>query len=1011
MSEENKKRMGLLSYRHTLLWLLLLAALALLGIALCLIAYFLDVAPLLFVGLALSALSALLFPLILVINLKSLERETEKGKATILAKIDELMAFDTEAPESHPIPLSPLSEIDAKIDEAQNYFSGLIISSASKQSDSAKFVCPEILSKTEFKRQVGLAIQTNLSYRSALLLIESQNDDEAGIDVLTLEKAVQAAFAGEIIGRHDARTFAVYLHSVDSFAGLEAKCSSFITSFCPLHQIEAAEDEYVNHVHIGGAVYPYTPFRLLFETAERRLSAANPLSIEFFVSLDREEYRHPPQSELGQKSQRLKALEYFQRRVLIAKSSAEQVEILKNLFEFMIHTTGFDAGGVYLHDRLSRTYENLFEVHRSAECASLLRLGKTLPESVLDPYFEGACRDFFFLGDVDYDLSSELSAPLKNLGLKTYYFISVYMMDNKVGLIYFTGHEAADFGSISLKEDFNGFAPFTCSIVSSLTMAKSISGNSRLLETMAAHAGDYLYTVNRESYQLTYLSENLRRAFPNAKEGDVCYKVLRSAHDMPCSNCPLHKGASKRIISALGPQESLLSVLDRDVSGNESTIIIEPIRVNAVSYGSKLMDVALQIRNDQSLSIDLSREIKGKSRGYLLSFRVLSFQKLLSSFPSESEDSIMESVVRRLTDKGYGELMYRLSGHEITFMLRGYAKSKTLIFAEEVAESLQAEYEFMDQKARLEYAYSSVSYPVEVTNARTVVSLIKQELDRSEKTFGPGHIAEVSNKFARLAYRPDYVRSVLQDTLDRDKMPITIQPEVDGSTLKAKGGDIRSALFGPDKQAIAPSEFIPIADKTGLVARVDIASLSMMGQMYERYAYTAFSTLGIRSLAMYLSMESLNDPEFPDKVRDIFIRYQFPSGYVRFEIPQRFVVERLDQVRSALSRLSGLGLEFSISEYNPDAVDVSMVKSLGFLSVKTERHLIWQAVGNDEAASSLKRLVTDCRKANIAICIAGIESEEQIAFAKQLGVDSLEGYAFGKPMGENEFIQAISYAK
>ncbi len=867
-----------------------------------------------------------------------------------------------------------------------------------------------VYSEEEFRRELFTEVQNNCSYRSAVLFIKllgSKNIEEKDLNQL-IEKA-RASFPGAMIGKFAEDTIALYIFSVESCLGLEVVCEKFVTNFNILQINPLTGHERLVYAKVGGVIYPYCSFNSIVDEALNALNAEGEVNISYGI---KDVYF--PRRVLTESSKRILFLANFEKYeadIRHAKDYASEIEALKAALQWLANTSGFEVCGVYEYGSATDDYRLLFEKTRFENEVGFSRFGNILPSSMVKPFIDEAKKDSMFVGNASDELPKGLSEPILSLGMEGFYFASLDGSGNDYGFIYMLSKNRHISTSINTKEDLVTAVSFISNFLVSSVLAHRNSSINELLNNLTSRTNRYLYSVDRPTHKITYLSDNMKHAFPEAKIGDVCYKALRGSHDKPCSRCPLIAGSDRRVISAIGPAESQLSILQhRGANNDESTIMIEQAGVTGVVAGSHLVDDNLLIRNSQALSIEVNRELKAKTnRGYVVAIRMIDHDVALRTLPGSDANSLMASVVANFQDAGYADLLYRYDTYSVVFLLKGYTKLKMMDFVEEAAEILSHPIEVRDVRFGPQYAYSAIAYPAEVVTTKQLLQTIKDELERSEKTFGPGYVTEVSNRHPRKALRSEYISDILTTTLDADALPVVTQPIVDGGTFKPISGNIRSALYGRDRQQIAPREFIPIAVKEGMVSKVDLAALSMMAQLFTNYGYKIFQNVGIKSLAMYLSTDSLSDEAFPAKVKEILSSKKIPSGYMHLEINAPYFVDYENEVRRFIDELRPAGVVFECVDYSPEKVPLDIVKGFGVKIIKTERSLIWNAASNENELGNFSRFLDAANRNDLDVYVTGIESEEQRDLASSLGAKALEGYLFGKPMSEEEFIKALNY--
>lgn len=908
-----------------------------------------------------------------------------------------------------------LSEVQGKMNEAIAHYTNYELVFVGRPSDykvEKDIKDGVVYDEKEFGKNIFVEVQNNRSYRSAVIflkLLGSNNIEEK--DFKQLVEKTREAFPGSMLGKFGSDTLALYLFNVESCLGLQVVCEKFATKFNILQINPTSGQERLIYAKIGGVIYPYCSLNTLVDDALSNLNVEGDVNISYGV---KDVYF--PKRVLTESSKRILFLANFEKYeadIRNAKDYSSEIEALKAALQWLSNMAGYEVFGVYEYGAATDDYRLLFEKSRSENEYGFSKFGNILASSMIKPFVDEAKKDSMFVGNASEHLPKALSEPILSLGMEGFFFASLDGSGNDYGFVYMLSKNKHTHFSINFKEDLvTAISFFTNTIVSSVLAHRNASIND-LLNNLTSRTGRYLYSVDRPTHKITYLSENMKHAFPEAKIGDVCYKVFRGNHTKPCSRCPLIVGSDRRVISAIGPAESQLSILQhRGANNDESTIMIEQANATGIVAGSHLVDDNLLIRNSQALSIEVNRELKTKTnRGYVVSIRMVDYDAALRALPGSDANSMMASVVANFQDAGYADLIYRYDQYTIVFLLKGYTKIKAMDFVEEAAEILSHPIEVRDVKFGPQYAYSSIAYPAEVVTTKQLLQTIKDELDRSEKTFGPGHVTEVSNRHPRKALRSEYISDILTTTLDADALPVLTQPIVDGGTFKPIAGNIRAALYGRDKQAIAPREFIPIAIKEKLVSKVDLGALSMMANLFTSYGYKIFKDIGIKSLAMYLSTDSLEDESFPAKVREIITVKKIPSGYIHLQVNAQYFLDYENEIRRFMDELRPIGVIFECVDFTPEKVPLDVIKGFGVRIIKTERSLIWNAASNENELGNFSRFLDAANRNDFEVYVTGIENEEQRDLASSLGAKALEGFLFGKPMSEEEFIKALNYNK
>lgn len=875
-----------------------------------------------------------------------------------------------------------------------------------KDKIKAGFIFPY----AEFKEKLNPEVQNNANFRSSLLFIQALGSAKIAAKVMeSLHKKILEAFPDAMVGQYDEKTYVLYVYQVSSFLSLETKCEQFATTFNKLTLSTYNDVSTVNYCRIGGVVYPYTAITSLLDDGLKALEDSKDVNIN--IGVRSVYYPHAIVSETNRRVIYQASMESFQENFRKAKTYGEQVTALKGLVRWFALTSGFEVGGVLRYFEKTHEYVSLVEVGKDAEQKSFSRMGESISEKTIDPFYEEGLKDLSFSASSLDELPPDMGGVLHNIGVESFFFYSIAYGGKKGGLIYLTSSHKKPYFPLLSRENLNNFCVMVSSIVTAIgnTVAQEESDN--LIEAITSRTNKLLYSIDKASYRLTYMSENLKRCFPDAKLGDLCYKDLRSDHNAPCTHCPLSHGIDRRIIQKISPLESVVSVLQyKGVDANVATILIEQAENKESNANNKMLDEMLLIKNYQALSLDLSRQIKMGGQGYLVSARLLGAEDIMSKIGGIDTTTIMASVTKNVQDAGFGELLYRYGTYELTFLLKSYTKAKIMDFVEEIAAQLTSPIDIKDSSFTPRFAYSAISFPNEASNSKEALIMVEGELDRSEK-FGPGFLVEVENKHPRKASRNEYINDVLTDTLAKSEMPIVIQPVMDTKSGLITSADIFFRLYGTNKDSIPPSEFIPLAEKNKLVSEIDLAALRSVGTLYENYGYSYFRTAGIKNIEIYTSPESVKNPFFAEKVKEIFARYKFPKGYIVLALDARLLDTMSETLPALKKTIEGLGGEIEAVDFDPALVSLDKLRAYGITRFKTERSLIAEAINNPTDYSAFSRFIDSAERGGFVITCLGIENEDEKDLVSHLDIPRSQGYYFGRPMPEKDFIKFLNYGR
>lgn len=222
--------------------------------------------------------------------------------------------------------------------------------------------------------------------------------------------------------------------------------------------------------------------------------------------------------------------------------------------------------------------------------------------------------------------------------------------------------------------------------------------------------------------------------------------------------------------------------------------------------------------------------------------------------------------------------------------------------------------------------------------------------------------------------------------------PFTLawQPIIDTKSGAPRSYEALIRWPRPDGTTLAPGHFIPIAEKTGLIAHLDRWVLR------RATAEAAHAAPGLR-IAINLSPPNLLLADLPEVVEAALAASGLSPDRLVLEMTESILVQDRDAVLGAFMRLRGLGLSIALDDFGEGASSFMYLRDLPFDKVKIDRRFVHAAASCQRAATVLDGLVRVVRELGAVSVAEGVETEAQAALLRQLGVDAMQGWLFGRP--------------
>jgi sensor c-di-GMP phosphodiesterase-like protein len=232
------------------------------------------------------------------------------------------------------------------------------------------------------------------------------------------------------------------------------------------------------------------------------------------------------------------------------------------------------------------------------------------------------------------------------------------------------------------------------------------------------------------------------------------------------------------------------------------------------------------------------------------------------------------------------------------------------------------------------------------------------------------------------------------------------QPILDISNGRLEGAEVLIRWRKPDGTIIPPSGFIPVLESSGLI--FDVTRALML-----RVCREAGAAIGRRPrfrVSFNLTARHFADDSIVNEIREIFAPSPIALSQVVLEVTERQPLENLTAARSIIGALQDLGVRVAIDDVGAGHGGLSYLLKLGVDIIKIDK-LFVDAIGSERhSAVIINSLVELARSMRMDIVAEGVESFEQVAHLRDLGIGLAQGYVFAPPLPLSSFVQLLDAA-
>ncbi len=268
-----------------------------------------------------------------------------------------------------------------------------------------------------------------------------------------------------------------------------------------------------------------------------------------------------------------------------------------------------------------------------------------------------------------------------------------------------------------------------------------------------------------------------------------------------------------------------------------------------------------------------------------------------------------------------------------------------------------------------------------------------------------------SNEFTIQQYADEKLarlKTSLYSALKREEFLVYYQPQISMDTGKILGAEALVRWQHHEKGLIPPTEFIPVAEKTGFIIPLGEWILQTACQQVQAWKNDGFSGLRV---AVNLSPRQFHQPDLSSRVAQILKKIGLEPSSLELELTESLMVEDVSSAIATLTKLKNLGVSISIDDFGTGYSSLSYLTQYPFDALKIDRSFIRNIKDGCRNAAIVKAIIEMAHSLCLEVIAEGVETETEKDFLWRSECDVMQGYLFSPPLSAADFEKLLIEGK
>lgn len=359
-------------------------------------------------------------------------------------------------------------------------------------------------------------------------------------------------------------------------------------------------------------------------------------------------------------------------------------------------------------------------------------------------------------------------------------------------------------------------------------------------------------------------------------------------------------------------------------------------------------------------------------------------------------DQLLKAVGERLQQLfGSGISLARLGGDEFAVLAENCPQVvQAAALAQRVIEGLKEPFQLDGHQLFISASIGISLFPSDSLNAEQLLRNADSALFKAKSAGREGYALYTEELTAHAQHRVE-MAGELRRALEQDELRVYYQPVHDLGSSRLIGVEALVRWEHPQRGLVSPGEFIPIAERTGLIAEIDAW---VMQQSCQQMCQWLQDGVKLSFIAVNVSSRLFARRELYQQVAKVLDDTGLDPALLELEVTESAVMDDPEVALEQLHRLRELGVSLAIDDFGTGYSSLLRLKRLPVQKLKIDQGFVAGLPWDEDDAAIVRVVIALAQSMGMQVQAEGIEQAEQARFLLDQSCDLGQGYWFGRPM-------------
>lgn len=371
------------------------------------------------------------------------------------------------------------------------------------------------------------------------------------------------------------------------------------------------------------------------------------------------------------------------------------------------------------------------------------------------------------------------------------------------------------------------------------------------------------------------------------------------------------------------------------------------------------------------------------------------FKFVNDSLGHNTGDQLLNEVAKRIKScVREQDMVARHSGDEFIILIENVPKHDIDIIAKRILSLLESPFFIKENEIFISASIGISIYPLDCSDAETLIKNADAAM-YDAKFYGKNNFKYYSLDIENANNRKMSIVNGLHKALENKEFELYYQPKIITSSQSVYGVEALLRWKHPKHGNISPSEFIPLAEETGMIIPIGEWVLE---EALRHYKHWDRQEIAPQSLCINISPRQLRDPQLLSKIKALINENHFIAQHLEIEITESVAIDNFDDTISILNQIRKTGIKVVLDDFGTGYSSLNYLRQFPIDALKIDKSFINEVLINSQTTAIVKSIISIAHSLNLPVIAEGVETEEQYNFLYELHCDFIQGYIISPPV-------------